>query len=287
MTRPAVLGAGSWGTALALVLARRGFEVRLWAHNPELSRQIAATRTNQSYLPDFDIPASVIVSSDLSECVGDADTVIFATPSYAVRATARQARPFLNPESCLLTAAKGIEEASLLRISQVLREACGGYRIGVISGPSFAREVAQELPTAIVAASADADLAQSVQILFSGPRFRVYASTDVCGVEMGGAVKNVIAIAAGVCHGLNLGGNAVAALITRGLAEMSRLAVSLGAKPETLAGLAGLGDLVLTCNGQLSRNREVGIQLALGKTVASITNGMKTVAEGFAQRVRL
>ena len=280
MTRPAVLGAGSWGTALALVLARRGLDVRLWTHNPELGREMAATRANNCYLPDFALPASITVTGNLADCVAHADTVIFATPSHAVRETAIRARKFLDSEIPLISASKGIEEHSLQRMSQVLSEVCDGHEVVALSGPSFAREVAQELPTALVAASADPVLAQSVQILFSGPRFRVYASSDVCGVEIGGAVKNVIAIAAGVCHGLNLGSNAVAALITRGLAEMSRLAVSLGARAETLSGLAGLGDLALTCNGGLSRNREVGIQLALGRTVESITTGMKTIAEG-------
>ncbi len=280
LVRPTVLGAGSWGTALALVLARRGLPVRLWVHRPELAESIQRTRLNEAYLPGFLLPGSVHVTSDLAEASHQADVLVFAVPSHAVRATASLLRPFLPPEVSFVSASKGIECKSLQTMSQVLEEVCGSSHLAVLSGPSFALEVARQLPTALVAASRSLKLAQAVQQLFSGPHFRVYVSEDVCGVELGGAVKNVIAIAAGVCHGLELGQNAVAALITRGLAEMSRLAVALGAQPQTLSGLAGLGDLVLTCNGQLSRNRQVGIELASGRTVADITSGMQMVAEG-------
>ncbi len=280
MNRPSVVGAGSWGTAIALVLARRGLPVRLWVHNPDLAERISKTRMNEAYLPGFPLCDSIEICTNMHNCVQGADTVTFAVPSHALRQVAVSARGGLSPETLLISATKGLEEGTLSRMSEVLKESAGSDRIVVLSGPSFAREVAQEQPTAIVVASRDLRLALEVQNLFSAARFRVYASQDVMGVEVGGAVKNVIAIAAGVCHGLDLGQNAIAALITRGLAEMSRLAAAMGAQPQTLSGLAGLGDLVLTCTGELSRNRQVGIQLAAGQTLQQILHGMKTVAEG-------
>ena len=280
MTRPTVLGAGSWGTALALVLARRNLPVKLWVHNPDFAAKLNEFRSNERYLPGFSLPPSVAISSNLADCVNGCDALIVAIPSHAVRNLGERLRPVLPPDSCIISASKGIEENTLQTMSEVLEETCAADNLVVISGPSFAHEVARELPTAIVAASIRLNLAEGVQRLFSGPRFRLYASNDVRGVELGGAMKNIIAIAAGVCSGLELGHNAIAALITRGLAEMTRLAISLGAQPQTLAGLAGLGDLVLTCNGELSRNRQVGIQLASGKNVNEITAEMKSVAEG-------
>jgi len=262
------------------VLARRGLTVQLWVHDAALAARMARTRFNETYLPGFPIPDSVQIGADLHRVLEKTDAVVFTVPSHTLRGIAGYARPYLEPGACLISATKGIEEGSLSRMSEVLSEVCGPRKFVALSGPSFAREVAEERPTALVAASCDLGLAQEVQQLFSGARFRVYASTDVIGVELGGAVKNVIAIAAGVCHGLQLGNNAVAALITRGLAEMSRLGVALRADPMTLAGLAGLGDLVLTCTGDLSRNRTVGIQLAQGQSLAQITQGTRTVAEG-------
>ncbi len=280
MTRPAIVGAGSWGTALALVLARQGLPVRLWVHNPEHAASMAQERINQAYLPGFSLPQSIQLHAGLHACLSNADSVTFAVPSHTLREVLGAARAGIAPGATLISATKGLEEHSLLRMSQVIEQALGSHKIAVLSGPSFAREVAAGQPTAIVAASSHPGLAEQVQLLYSDSRFRVYASSDVTGAELGGAVKNVIAIAAGVCHGLRLGGNAVAALITRGLAEMSRLAEALGAEPQTLGGLAGLGDLVLTCTGELSRNRQVGIQLAEGRTLHEICHGMKTVAEG-------
>lgn len=280
MTRPAVVGAGSWGTALALVLARRGLPVRLWVHNPAHARRMGRDRLNQSYLPGFPLPENIEIHVDLDACLADADSVTFAVPSHTLREVLCSARAGISPQATLISATKGLEEHSLLRMSQLIEQVLGSSNIAVLSGPSFAREVASGQPTAIVAASRRLDLAGRVQLLYSDSRFRVYASSDVTGAELGGAVKNVIAIAAGVCHGLRLGDNAVAALITRGLAEMSRLAEALGAQPQTLGGLTGLGDLVLTCTGELSRNRQVGIQLAEGRTLEQINLGMKTVAEG-------
>jgi len=280
MNRPVVVGAGSWGTALALVLARRGLPVRLWVHDPVLAGRMAGSRLNDAYLPGFPLRENIEICTNLHNCLSEADAITFAVPSHSLRQVLNLAHGGIPQGATLISATKGLEENTLLRMSQVLRQVSGSEKIVVLSGPSFAREVAQKQPTAVVSASADLALAQQVQNLFSGARFRVYASQDVVGVELGGAVKNVIAIAAGVCHGLNLGQNALAALITRGLAEMSRLAAALGAQPQTLGGLTGLGDLVLTCNGELSRNRHVGIQLAQGQTLPQIVEGMKTVAEG-------
>jgi len=280
MTHPAVVGAGSWGTALALVLARRGYAVRLWVHSPALAESMARDRVNQLYLPGFPLCKKIEICTSLHNCVTGADAIVLAVPSHAMRGVLTEARSSVSATATLISATKGLEEGTLLRMSEVIREAVEHSPVAVLSGPSFAVEVAEEKPSALVAASADLSRAQQVQALLSGARFRVYASQDVTGTELGGAVKNVIAIAAGVCHGLHLGQNAIAALITRGLAEMSRLAVALGAQHRTLSGLAGLGDLVLTCTGELSRNRQVGIQLARGLSLEQITAQMVTVAEG-------
>ncbi len=278
MERPAVLGGGSWGTALALVLARRGLPVTLWVHNLERAEEMAATRENRFYLPGFPIPDRIQIRTDIHDAVGDADFVIFAVPSYSVQEVALSCQPSLSPPTVLVSAVKGFQQNSFRRISEILEE----FQTGVValSGPSFAREVAAGLPTAVVAASENTANAFAVQRLFSDRNFRVYVSPDIRGVELGGAIKNVIAIAAGILHGMGLGGNALAALVTRGLAEISRLAVALGAQPTTMSGLAGLGDLVLTCQGELSRNRQVGIQLAQGKPLGEIVSERKNVAEG-------
>ena len=278
--RPAVIGAGSWGTALAILLAKRGLPVNLWVHDPALAERLAETRVNDVYLPGYALCNNVNVCTTMHNCLQQVDSVIFAVPSHALRQVALLARPDLPVKVNLVSAAKGLEENTLLRMSEVLHEVFPGAPISVLSGPSFAVEVAAGQPTALVAASSDLASAQQVQQMMAGPNFRVYMSQDVAGVELGGAMKNVIAIAAGVCYGLQLGQNAVAALITRGLAEMSRLAVALGGQTQTLAGLAGLGDLVLTCTGELSRNRAIGVQLAHGRSLAEITRDMRTVAEG-------
>ena len=280
LIRPTVLGGGSWGTALALVLARQGNPVRLWVRNMSLAHELRRSRINTTYLPGVPLPASVEIDTELRGSVADADSLIFAVPSQAMRSTAAASLPFLPPGSVLVSAAKGFEVKTLQRMSQVLVEVCSAFPVAALSGPSFAREVADNHPTAVVAASDNLAVAHAVQRLFGGSNFRVYANSDLCGVEFGGAVKNVIAIAAGVCQGLQLGANPVAALVTRGLAEMTRLAQAHGANAQTLSGLAGLGDLVLTCTGNLSRNRQVGVQLAQGRTIAEITAGLRTVAEG-------
>ena len=278
----AVIGAGSWGTALAIHLARTGHTVRLWGRDPEVVLEIERARRNSRYLPDVDIPQQVMPTTDLRRVLTGSSYVVFALPSHVLRAVARDAVEWLEPSAVLISAAKGLEAGSLARMSQVLRQevADSSHGVVVLSGPSFAVEVARGLPTAVLAASADSAAAEAVQRQFRGPGFRLYASDDVIGVEIGAALKNVIAIAAGVVEGTGLGHNAMAALITRGLVEISRLATAEGGRRETLAGLSGLGDLVLTCTGDLSRNRRVGIELGRGRAVPDVLAGIHMVAEG-------
>ena len=281
MSRVAVLGAGSWGTALATHLARAGRSVRLWARDEALAAQMSTTRVNASYLPGIELPRGLVPATSLSAALEDAQFVVVAVPSHGMRAVVRQAVPFIAPRACLVSAAKGLEAHSLRRMSQVIEEETAArFPVVVLSGPSFAAEVARGLPAAVLAASADESAVAGVQEEFRGPGLRLYASDDVPGVEIGGALKNVIAIAAGVVEGIGLGHNAMAALITRGLAEISRLACAEGARRETLAGLSGLGDLVVTCTGSLSRNRHVGLELGKGRKLTEILAGMYMVAEG-------
>jgi glycerol-3-phosphate dehydrogenase (NAD(P)+) len=281
--RIAIIGAGSWGTALAILAAQRGHAVRLWSHDAEIARAIGERRENAVYLPGFSIPPSVRATMSLEEALEGAEVVIGALPSHVCRAVYERLRPLLHPRLLFVSATKGIEVETQMRMSEVLREVLRDQfepRIVVLSGPSFAREVARGDPTAVVAASYPLEYSQLVQRWLSGPSFRIYTSPDVVGVEVGGAVKNVIAIGAGVVTGLGWGSNSVAALITRGLAEMTRLVVALGGRAETMAGLAGVGDLVLTCTGQLSRNRQVGIELGRGRKLSEILATMRQVAEG-------
>jgi len=277
----AIIGGGGWGTALACVLSPRFEEVRLWVKEPELAQRMSASRVNDIFLPGIVLPSNVTPGHSLEMALNGAGIVLSVMPSHVVREVYEGMSPWLTPAMRLVSATKGLEAASLLRMSQVIRSVVGeAYGIAVLSGPSFAREVAAGHPTAVVAASEDPSVAREIQNSFSGPTFRVYAGADPVGVEIGGALKNVIAIGAGICDGLAMGHNAVAALITRGLAELTRLAVALGGRPDTLSGLAGLGDLVLTCTGDLSRNRKVGLQLAAGNTLSDIINSTPTVAEG-------
>ena len=277
----AVLGAGSWGTALAVHLGRVGHDVRLWARDVQVAADISTRRANAIYLPDVSLPESVLVTASIPEALSDTDLVVSAIPSHGCRAVMRQAAAFLLPDATIVSATKGLESGTLLRISEVIAEELGpGRAVVVLSGPSFALEVARELPTVVLAASTSPAATELVQAEFRGPFFRLYGSTDIVGVEIGGALKNVIAIAAGVVEGLGLGHNALAALITRGLAEITRLACAAGAQRETTAGLSGLGDLVLTCTGSLSRNRHVGVELAHGRRLADVLAGMKMIAEG-------
>lgn len=281
MSRIAVLGAGAWGTALALSLARRGgHELVLWAHSAALAEKLHEEGENLRYLPGFTLPADVWVTADLAEAVHDADILLCATPSQHLREVVGQVAPALKRNQIIVSACKGIEEANYLRMSQVVAS-ISGNPFAVLSGPSFAHEVAQGSPTAIVAAALDVALAQRVQREFSSSTLRIYTNDDVTGVELGGALKNVIALAAGVTHGLGLGYNSAAALITRGVAEITRLSMACGGRRQTLTGLAGLGDLVLTCTGTLSRNRSVGIELGRGRKLPEILEGLNgKVAEG-------
>lgn len=283
MKRLAIIGAGSWGTALAIVLAPRFTQIRLWVFEPDLASRMSQSRQNNIFLPGCQLPLHVEVTNDLRRVLDGAEMVLSVMPSHLVRSLYLQMRPFLNDSMLFVSATKGLENGTLLRMSEVIGEVLGiGFvpRVSVISGPTFAREVARFEPTALVVASTDPAAAECVQAAFSGPSFRLYTSSDPVGVEIGGSIKNVVAIGAGVLHGMGLGHNAAAALITRGLAEMTRLALALGGKAQTLAGLAGLGDLVLTCTGELSRNRTVGVELAHGHKLEAIVGSMKMVAEG-------
>lgn len=279
----AIIGAGSWGTALAVHTARVGHQVFLWGRKPEVAAALVAERENRAYLKGIVLVPTIVPTADVREAVSGADAVVFVCPSTAVRGMAEAVRPHLGARPLVVTAAKGVEQDTRLTMSGVLEDALSeGYaaRVAALSGPSFAAEVGRGMPTAVTAAARDIAVAEAVQHLFNGPTFRVYTSTDLVGVEIGGAVKNVIAVAAGVSDGLGFGNNTRAALITRGLAEITRLAVRLGADRQTLAGLSGLGDLVLTCTGDLSRNRSVGLRLGRGERLAEIIASMTEVAEG-------
>ena len=281
MNSMAVLGAGSWGTALAVHLGRAGRSVRLWARDAQLVDDMSRSRMNPRYLSDVSLPEGVMPTASLQQAVDGAGFIIVTVPSHGLRSVVHAAVPFARADAVFVSATKGLEAESLDRMSEVIvEETAGRMPVVVLSGPSFAAEVARELPTAVLAASADRDAAHRVQELFRGRGLRLYVSDDVPGVEIGGALKNVIAIAAGAVEGLGLGHNAMSALITRGLAEVTRLACAEGARRETLAGLSGLGDLVLTCTGDLSRNRHVGIELGRGRRLDDILAGMRMVAEG-------
>jgi glycerol-3-phosphate dehydrogenase (NAD(P)+) len=289
MTRIAILGGGSWGTALSVVLcrARKPHEISLWVHNAALAEALQSQRENSVYLAGIRLPAGVRATREIPAALAAAQLVIGAMPSVYARAVYSQALPCVTPEMIFLSATKGLEPATHLRMSLLLADVLAkagavdpSERIAVLSGPSFAVEAARGEPTAVVLAAQNAALATLLQEELSGPSLRLYTNDDVLGVELAGAMKNVMALAAGACQGLGLGSNPLAALITRGLAEMTRLAVALGARAETLSGLAGLGDLVLTCTGSLSRNRHVGIELGKGRRLPDILAGMRMVAEG-------
>jgi glycerol-3-phosphate dehydrogenase (NAD(P)+) len=287
MSEIAVIGAGAWGTGLAIVLGRKGtHRVRLWAHEVEVCESISHRRINEKFLPGRTIPDSVTATNDLAIALKDPQIVVSVMPSQHCRSLYERMRPMIPPAALIVSATKGLEENSLQRMSEIIaqvlqRDSQSAPAIGALSGPSFAREVARGDPTAITIASQDAALLRTVQQEFSDPSFRIYTNSDVIGVELGGALKNIIAIAAGICDGLGLGHNSIAALITRGLAEMTRLVVACGGRAETMAGLAGLGDLVLTCTGGLSRNHSVGVELGRGRKLPEIVADMHgMVAEG-------
>jgi glycerol-3-phosphate dehydrogenase (NAD(P)+) len=287
VSRIAVVGAGAWGTAIAIALGRKGtHDVTLWAYEKEVIESIAARRTNDLFLAGVGIPEGVNATNSLEESLRGAQIVVSVMPSHHTRRVYTSMKPHLTPEMLFVSATKGIENDSLLRMTDVITEVLSadrGFRprLGALSGPSFAKEVAKGDPTAVAIATADVELAKTVQNEFSDTTFRVYRNDDMAGVELGGALKNCVAIAAGIVDGLGFGYNTAAALITRGLAEMTRLTVACGGRAETMAGLAGLGDLVLTCTGGLSRNRTVGVELGKGRKLEDIIAGMHgMVAEG-------
>jgi len=270
MSRIAIIGAGAWGTGLAIVLGRKGtpgfrHEVRLWANEPEVVESITRAHINERFLPGFILPESIAATGDLATALEAAEIVVSVMPSQHCRDLFERMAPALHPETLFVSCTKGLEDGTLLRMTEVIADVLRNRRItarvAALSGPSFAKEVARGDPTAVTVASMDGGVTRAVQQAFNDSRFRVYTNDDVIGVELGGALKNIIAIAAGVCDGLGLGHNSVAALITRGLAEVARLVVACGGRLDTMAGLAGLGDLVLTCTGDLSRNRSVGVEL--------------------------
>jgi glycerol-3-phosphate dehydrogenase (NAD(P)+) len=278
--RCAVLGAGAWGTALADLLASRGLEVRLWAREPDVVESVNGMHENQRFLPGCVLDRSLEAFSTISDVVADSEVVVFASPSFALRGVARETRGLIAGDALAVVATKGIEPETLALMTEVVETETGARRVVALSGPSFAAEVATRQPTAVVLAASDEADASAAQQLFASDTFRTYTHDDVIGVELGGALKNVMAVATGIADGLGVGDNARAALITRGLAEMTRLGVARGAKRSTFAGLAGLGDLVLTCTGALSRNRSLGVEIGGGHTLEDALTGRDTVAEG-------
>jgi len=278
-----VVGAGSWGTTLANHLGEKGYSVTLWAYEKDLTERMKMTRENDLYLPGVNLSTNLAFTSNLEQAVTGKQFIVLVPPSQIMRQVVRQFVSCLDARAVLVSASKGIENDSLMLMSQVLEDILPEKlhsQIGFLSGPSFAKEVSSHMPTAVVAAAKKEEIASTIQGVFSTDRFRVYTHNDIIGVELGGAMKNVIALAAGVSDGLGFGYNTRAALITRGLAEMTRIGVKLGGSPETFAGLAGMGDLVLTCTGDLSRNRSVGIELGKGRSLKEIMEGMQMVAEG-------
>jgi glycerol-3-phosphate dehydrogenase (NAD(P)+) len=281
--RIGVIGGGSWGTALARLLAGIGNEVFLWFYEPEIARESATCRENRVFLPGFTFPPTLTPTASMEEAVEGSKVVVAVAPSHVMRDVMTKAAPFVGSDALVVSAAKGVEGGTLRRMTEVLRDVLGEIRascIGALSGPSFAREVAAGMPTAVTVAAPEESTAKALQQAFSAPTFRVYRSTDVTGVELGGAVKNVIAIAAGISDGLGFGHSTRAALITRGVAEVARLVAKMGGDPRTVSGLSGVGDLVLTCTGDLSRNRTVGLQLGRGAALKDILAQMRMVAEG-------
>ena len=279
----AVIGAGSWGTTLANLLAQKGYPVTLWCFEEDLAARMQQSHINDLYLPDIKLSKNLQTTSDLTAAVTEKQLLLFVTPSQVTRRVLEQTLPNLAPHALVVSASKGIENESLLLLSQVFEELLPQSmhrQLGFLSGPSFAKEVSSGMPTAVVAAAQELCVAEEIQKIFSTEVFRVYTHNDIIGVELGGAMKNVIALAAGVSDGLGFGHNTRAALITRGLAEMTRMGIKLGGAAETFSGLAGMGDLVLTCTGDLSRNRSVGIELGRGRSLDEILSGMQMVAEG-------
>ncbi len=279
MSYISIIGAGSWGTTLACLLSEKGYDVALWVHEEELAKEIDKQRINSVYLPEIVIPDDIKVLHDIEKALNKARYVVNAVPSQYVRGVFKDTAQYLADEATIISASKGIERGTLLTVSSVLKELLS-REVAVLSGPSFAREVIKKLPTAVTVATKDKKTGYILQELFNLNNFRVYTHDDIIGVEIGGALKNVMAIAAGISDALGLGNNARASLITRGLAEMTRLGVAMGAKEKTFSGLSGIGDLLLTCTSNLSRNYTVGTKLGQGMKLEEILNQMKSVAEG-------
>jgi len=283
--KASVIGGGSWGSAFALHLGRLNIKTKLWIREKDVCEEALRHKENRTFLPGFVFPPQVSFFNDMKEAVASSDIVFIAVPSKFCRSVYEELASNLSSNHMIISLTKGIEEKSLKRMSEVMEEVFSPFfvaRIAVLSGPSFAKEVVEHHPTAVVLASKDQEMAKKVQHLISSQYFRTYTSEDIIGVELAGAVKNVIAIAAGITDALQFGSNAIAALITRGIAEVTRLGVKLGARMETFAGLAGIGDLVLTCTGKLSRNRYTGYELGKGKPLPEIVSTMKMVAEGIS-----
>jgi glycerol-3-phosphate dehydrogenase (NAD(P)+) len=277
----AVIGAGAWGTALALLLAKNGHSFPLWVYEEDLAETMRTKRENTLFLPGFSLPDNIEPTSSLEQAMKGKSAVILVVPTHTLRTTIKKIKPYLTPDCLIINASKGIENKTLCTVDQILQQELDSeYKFAVISGPTFAAEIAKEVPSALVAAGDTLDTAERVRKIISTSRLKVFTSDDPLGVQIGGALKNVIAISTGICDGMELGYNTRAALISRGLVEITRIGTAMGAKPETLLGLAGMGDLVLTCTGDLSRNRNVGILLGKGQTLNEITKNMKMVAEG-------
>lgn len=280
MEKICVLGAGSWGSALALVLAKKGYEVSMWTLNEEQADKINKTRENIDYLPGILFPNNITVSTNLEETVRNSKIIVLAVPSQAIRSVSSQIKPFVKKEQILVDVAKGLEKGTGLRLSEVCEQELPNNPYVTLSGPSHAEEVARDIPTTVVVASENLEIAQIVQDVFMSPKFRVYTNPDIVGVELGGALKNIIAFGAGVCDGLGLGDNAKAALMTRGISEIGRLGAAMGANVSTFAGLSGIGDLIVTCTSMHSRNRRAGILIGQGKSLDETLKEVKMVVEG-------
>jgi len=277
----AVIGAGSWGTALSLHLAEKFDQVSLWVYEKQLCDIIINKRENKWFLPDIFLPENIVSDNSIERVSQDQEIILIVVPTQSLRRIANQLKPFIKPETIIINASKGIENESLIPCHKIIADCLDTpCKIATISGPTFAKEVANKVPSALLAASESENTTKIIQEIFSSKKMKVFTSTDIMGVEMGGALKNVIAIATGICDGLNLGSNTRAALVTRGLVEIARIGTKMGAKPETFYGLSGLGDLVLTCTGDLSRNRQLGVQLGQGNSLNEITKNMRMIAEG-------
>lgn len=284
MEKVCVIGAGSWGTALAVLLARKNLPVKIWTIEQSVVEEINEKRTNRAYLPEIIIPENIKVFPDIEDAVRDATAIVMSVPSQAFRETLKKILPFLNEGQIVINTAKGIEESSLMRLSEVFSEEAGNdlhKNFVVLSGPSHAEEVSRDIPTTVAVAGANRAICERTQDLFMSPRFRVYTNPDVTGVEIGGALKNVIAICTGISDGLGFGDNTKAAIMTRGLTEISRLGVALGANPLTFAGLAGVGDLIVTCTSMHSRNRRFGMEIGKGQSIQQALKSVRMVVEGY------